>query len=105
MILSIFATRYSVNNYFNFYFILNFEIKLKLLKYRSKKGFESSKRYLNIDLIDNKSKYWKFIYDYKITNIMLLEDRFNEYEVIYTNFSFKKNSCLSSGLYIEMKKA
>ena len=41
-------------------------------------GFDQSKRYINIDLFEDRAKYWKFVYDHKINNIVLLEDRFNE---------------------------
>lgn len=38
-------------------------------------GYDSTKRYLNIDLNRiKKSAYWEFIYEYKIHNILLLED-------------------------------
>ena len=41
-------------------------------------GYDQSKRYININLFDNRDDYWKLIYEYKINNILLLEDRFNE---------------------------
>ena len=54
------------------------------LKNSFKKGYEESKRYLypKPSLIENKLKYWTFIYENKINNILLLEDRENEEAVI-----------------------
>lgn len=49
------------------------------------KGYEGSKRYLSLNLLDKKAAYWKFIYDYRINNIVLLDDRLNEPKV---NFFF-----------------
>lgn len=38
-------------------------------------GYENAKRYLNINLDQTKpSAYWEFVYEYKINNILLLED-------------------------------
>jgi hypothetical protein len=45
------------------------------------KGYEGSKRYLSLNLLDQKAAYWKFIYDYRINNIVLLDDRLNEPKV------------------------
>ena len=44
-------------------------------------GYEHTKRYMNTTLFESHDKYWKFIYDNKIDNIILLEDHLNENEV------------------------
>lgn len=53
-------------------------ILIKILFILPKKGFQSNKRYLNINLMENKPLYWKFVYDYNINNVILLEDKFDE---------------------------
>ena len=56
-------------------------IRIIKLKWFKKKGYDSAKRYINVNISDDKT-YWKFIYDYRINNIILLEDRYDEASVI-----------------------
>lgn len=44
-------------------------------------GYEHTKRYVNTTLFESHAKYWKFVYDSKVENIVLLEDHLNEGEV------------------------
>lgn len=60
--------------------IYTIKVKIDIIKNfnTSLKGFGSDKRYLNINITDNQENYWKFVYDNKISNILLLEDKFDE---------------------------
>lgn len=66
------------------FFCIN-KIKKKL-KNKKLKGYEDSKRYLNIYTTQDVASYWKFVYDARINNIILLEDRFNEFQVDFSLF-------------------
>lgn len=50
----------------------------KILTNFSLEGYERSKRYIGINIPENKATYWKYIYENRINNIVLLEDRLNE---------------------------
>ncbi|RNA42537.1 hypothetical protein BpHYR1_000969, partial [Brachionus plicatilis] len=41
-------------------------------------GYEKNKRYINLKLRSERGAYWRFLYENKINNIVILDDRFNE---------------------------
>lgn len=45
------------------------------------KGFAGAKNYLILKSFENKSFYWTFIHDFKISNIVLFEDKSDEEKV------------------------
>ena len=65
-------------------YILFVSTKLKKKIKKKLKGYEDSKRYLNIYTTQDVASYWKFVYDARINNIILLEDRFNEFQVDFS---------------------
>jgi hypothetical protein len=75
---------------------LHEEITQNLIEHESVKfcidGYEKSKRYLCVKekLILTPSSYWDFIYLYRVTNVILLEDRYNELKFNRT-YSFLYN--------------
>lgn len=47
------------------------------------KGYNHAKTYLALKKFENKSFYWTFIHDFKISNIIVLEDKTDEDKVKY----------------------
>ncbi|CAF0939077.1 unnamed protein product [Brachionus calyciflorus] len=58
-------------------------------------GYEKCKRYINLRLQSDRGTYWKFLYDNKINNIVILDDRSNE-ALFNKRYSFLYNKDLAS---------
>ena len=53
------------------------------------KGYDESRRYMNIKLFENPGKYWNFIYENKINNVILLENRLESEDIVnFTDYIY-----------------
>ena len=83
----------TVENEFRYLIFDNFGNSIEVTVFFNLKGFEKSKRYINVslNLLESQNEYWKFIYEYKIHNIILLEDYENE-QLVNIKIKFLANS-------------